>query len=132
MSLHVAYNTGVNHEEISYMQYSCFDFISSNSVQWCYFIRIMFFNKNVWDTWLFDDRLHVWSHLDKQVTSLKTLASVLRWCVQNGRDDASLNFSLTFLWNFCWKVIASSTCKSEACLNISCLKLKMMLIFWCS
>lgn len=33
MSLHVAYNTGVNHEEISYMQYSCFDFISSNSVQ---------------------------------------------------------------------------------------------------
>ncbi|CAA3014630.1 uncharacterized protein LOC111390252 [Olea europaea subsp. europaea] len=47
------------------------------------------------------------------VTSLKTLASVLRWCVQNGRDDAPLNFSLTFLWNFCWKVIASSTCKSE-------------------
>ncbi|CAI9772460.1 unnamed protein product [Fraxinus pennsylvanica] len=47
------------------------------------------------------------------VTSLKTLASVLRWCVQNGRDDASLNFSLTFLWNFCWKVITSSTCKSE-------------------
>ncbi|KAL2548019.1 tRNA/rRNA methyltransferase (SpoU) family protein [Forsythia ovata] len=46
------------------------------------------------------------------VTSLKTLASVTRWCAQNG-TDASLNFSLTCLWNFCWKVITSSTFKSE-------------------
>ncbi|KAI3453453.1 hypothetical protein Pfo_010116 [Paulownia fortunei] len=46
------------------------------------------------------------------MTTIKTLASLLRWCAQF-RTDVETNSAQTFLWNFCWKIITTPAPKSE-------------------
>ncbi|XP_073307956.1 uncharacterized protein [Primulina huaijiensis] len=46
------------------------------------------------------------------ITSVKSLASVLRLCAQF-RTNISLDSAHTLLWSFCWKIITSAACKSE-------------------
>ncbi|CAI9095603.1 OLC1v1031591C1 [Oldenlandia corymbosa var. corymbosa] len=54
----------------------------------------------------------------KSITSLKSLASITRWCVQF-TAEASLNSVITFLWNFCWKTITTPSGVSERDAEIS-------------
>ncbi|XP_057978420.1 uncharacterized protein LOC131164899 isoform X2 [Malania oleifera] len=46
------------------------------------------------------------------IASMRTVASVSSWCAQF-KNDALLDFSFTFLWNFFWKIVSSPACDSE-------------------
>ncbi|KAK6146391.1 hypothetical protein DH2020_020260 [Rehmannia glutinosa] len=46
------------------------------------------------------------------ITAIKTLASLLRWCVQF-RTDGLTSSAQSFLWNLCWKIITTPAPKSE-------------------
>ncbi|XP_073122421.1 uncharacterized protein [Henckelia pumila] len=46
------------------------------------------------------------------ITSVKSLASVLRLCAQF-RTNISLDSARTLLWRFCWKIITPPACTSE-------------------
>lgn len=49
------------------------------------------------------------------ITSLKSIASISRWCVQfRSESHVLLDSALIFLWSFCWKVIKSPLGRSES------------------
>lgn len=57
------------------------------------------------------------SFLFTQITSIKILASVLRWCVQS-KADGLIHSAESFLWKFCWKIITTPAPISEVLLIV--------------